>query len=63
MKAPDIFNEIDQNVEDIRTAVQGLYDIVEMACENGLVTDHDFSTIYHELEEIEKMIESHTVIW
>jgi len=63
MKAPDIFNEIDQKVEDVRTALQGLYGIIEMACENGIVSDHDFSTIYHELEEIEQLIESHYVIW
>jgi hypothetical protein len=63
MKAPDILNEIDQNVEDIRSALQGLYDIVELACENGIVSDHDFSTIYKELEDIEQLIDSHTVIW
>ena len=63
MKAPDIFNEIDQNVEDVRTALQGLYDIIEMACESGIVSDHDFSTIYHELEQIENLIETNMPTW
>jgi hypothetical protein len=59
MKPETVLNEIDQSVEDIRSSLQGLYDIVELACEDGIVSEHDFSTIYHELEEIEKLLEAY----
>jgi hypothetical protein len=59
MKAETMLNEIDQTVEDIRTSLQELYIIVDLACEDGIIADHDFSAIYHELEEIEKLIEAY----
>jgi hypothetical protein len=59
MKPENVLNEIDQSVEDIRTSLQELYIIVDLACEDGIITDHDFSTIYHELEEIEKLLEAY----
>lgn len=59
MKPETMMNEIDQSVEDIATSLEGLYNIMELACESGIVTEPDFSKIYWELQELEQLLEGY----
>ena len=56
MKPEALLNEIDQSMEDIVNSLEGLYDMMELACESGIVTDSDFNAIYGELQELENLL-------
>lgn len=56
MKDPTLLKAIDTISKEIEERVQFLYALIDMAYDEGQITEFDLSTIRHELDEIDALL-------